>query len=323
MKDYYNIIIELCSHLNSADDMGDKKKVRAHNKAHDELRKLIDELDTPEGAEILFKLLFHENDHVILSAAMLCWELKIHENELRERIKYVRETSQDRMVRFEAGMMLEVWHLDAGEQVNNKLPIYYEENTQQLVEDFINSNFGNSGDGQISHEIVSEYVHSDVHAFSSNKSPGNNVYVTCGMGAREQNSPLNEYKRIEFVMVSGSGTKNDMTIINQLIFLTKFPFENNTWLGAWHTIDALDDFKNKFGYSAFLILPEILGQIDVPEFTNNIKFLGIVPIYKNECEALVRCDESRNKFLQVIESNLCKRGFEFLKVDSRRENLFP
>jgi hypothetical protein len=92
-------------------DYGDKKKVRAHNRAMDELLKLEKELSNPEGYEVLHELLFHENDHVILSSAMLCLNLKIHEKEVVERIKFVQHTSPDPLVRFEAEMMLKVNHL--------------------------------------------------------------------------------------------------------------------------------------------------------------------------------------------------------------------
>ena len=112
MKDYYKIFVELCSHLCYADDYGSKKKVRVHNRAMDKIVKLENELDTPEGAEILLKLLFHENDHVILSSAMLCLKLKLHENEVKERVKYVHQNSKDHTIRFDAKMMLQINNLN-------------------------------------------------------------------------------------------------------------------------------------------------------------------------------------------------------------------
>lgn len=207
--------------------------------------------------------------------------------------------------------------------MNNKFPIYYEEHTRELVENFIYSQFGEAGDGSIAHELTSEYVHSDVHTFSSDKFFGDNIYATCGMGAREQNSPLDEYKRVELLMMAGPDTKNDMTIINQLVHLTKFFFKHDGWVGAWHTIDCLDDFKNKFGYSAFLFLPEILGEIDIPEFTSSIKILSLVPIYENEREVLIRCDESSHKLRRTIVSELAESELGILRVDSPRASLVP
>ena len=207
--------------------------------------------------------------------------------------------------------------------MNNKFPIYYEEHTRELVENFIYSQFGEAGDGSIAHELTSEYVHSDVHTFSSDKFFGDNIYATCGMGAREQNSPLDEYKRVELLMMAGPDTKNDMTIINQLVHLTKFFFKHDSWVGAWHTIDCLDDFKNKFGYSAFLFLPEILGEIDVPEFSSSIKILSLVPIYENEREVLMRCDESSDELRRTIVSELAESELGILRVDSPRASLVP
>lgn len=202
----------------------------------------------------------------------------------------------------------------------NKIPIYYEEHTRELVENFIYSQFGESGDGSIAHELTSKYVHSDVHTFSSDKFFGDNIYVSCGMGAREQNAPI-EYKRVELLIMAGPDTKNDMTIINQLVHLTKFPFENDTWIGAWHTIDALDNFKSKFGYSAFMFLPEILGEIDVPKFSSSIKILPIVPLYKNEREVLMRCDESSDELRRTIVTELAESELGILRVDSPRASL--
>ena len=199
----------------------------------------------------------------------------------------------------------------------------YEEHTRHLVESFIYSQFGATGDGCIAHELTSEYVHSDVHTFSSDKFFGDNIYATCGMGAREQNSPLDEYKRVELLMMAGPDSKNDMTIINQLVHLTKFPFKNDTWLGAWHTIDALEDFKSKFGYSAFLFVPEILAEIDVSEFTSSIKILSLVPIYEEEREVLMRCDESSDELRRTIVSELAESELGILRVDSPRASLVP
>ena len=110
MKDYYNIIVELCGKLCYKDDYGCKEKVRAHNRAMTKLFKLDKELNTPEGSEILMKLLYHENDHVILSAAMLCLKLKIHPKETLERMIYVKDNSKDSIVAFEAEMMIRERH---------------------------------------------------------------------------------------------------------------------------------------------------------------------------------------------------------------------
>ena len=110
MKDYYKIIVELCGKLCYKDDYGCKEKVRAHNRAMTKLFKLDKELNTPEGSEILMKLLYHENDHVILSAAMLCLKLKIHPKETLERMIYVRDNSKDSIISFEAEMMIKERH---------------------------------------------------------------------------------------------------------------------------------------------------------------------------------------------------------------------
>jgi hypothetical protein len=74
----------------------------------------------------------------------------------------------------------------------NKFPILYEEETRKTVEDFIFEKFDShketGEENFICHEITSEYVHSDVYNFDCSVLPNTRVYVSCGMGARSQNS---------------------------------------------------------------------------------------------------------------------------------------
>jgi hypothetical protein len=95
MKDYYNIIVDLSCKRCNKDDYGSKKRVREHNKAMDKLFKLGKELNNPEGKELLLKLLYHENEHVILVATMFCAKLGFHPDETLERLIYVKNNSKD------------------------------------------------------------------------------------------------------------------------------------------------------------------------------------------------------------------------------------
>ena len=106
MKDYYNIIVELSSKLCYKDDYGVKEKVKEHNKAMTKLNRMDQEMNNPEGKQILLELLYHKKDHVILSAAMLCLKLKFNLNDAKERSAYVRDESSDSIVSFNAEMML-------------------------------------------------------------------------------------------------------------------------------------------------------------------------------------------------------------------------
>ena len=106
MKDYYQIIVELSTRKCAKDDYGNKQKVREHNKAMTKLNSLDKELDNVEGKNVLFKLLYHDNDQVILSAAMLCLKLNFHIDETKKRIAFVRDTSKDSIISFNAEMLL-------------------------------------------------------------------------------------------------------------------------------------------------------------------------------------------------------------------------
>ena len=87
-------------------DYGSKKRVKEHNKAMDKIYNLKDELNNPEGEEILLRLLFHENGMVVLNAAMLCLELNFHKKEKKERVIYVKDSSKDPLIQFNAETML-------------------------------------------------------------------------------------------------------------------------------------------------------------------------------------------------------------------------
>ena len=80
----------------------------------------------------------------------------------------------------------------------------------ERVKKFIYSCFEAADSGSIVHKIKSNYVHIDIHSFSSGKHFDDTVYATCGMGARKQNASLDEYRRIElfsslrFFLISNS-----------------------------------------------------------------------------------------------------------------------
>lgn len=128
--------------------------------------------------------------------------------------------------------------------------ILYEEKTRELVEEFIFDHFENCDDGMICHEMESEYVHSDVFNFGSDFFEGSRLYVTCGMGARSQNSLRPGYDHIELMMFGSENLKNDIDVMNQLVNLSKYPFRTSSWLGPFHTIDVTEKIKEN---SAILI----------------------------------------------------------------------
>lgn len=79
MKDYYNDFIKFASQLIlSNDDYGNKLKVRAHNRAMRKLLLLKKEMKDIDCAEILHKLLYHEDERVKMHAADLCLSMNVY-----------------------------------------------------------------------------------------------------------------------------------------------------------------------------------------------------------------------------------------------------
>ena len=205
----------------------------------------------------------------------------------------------------------------------NKFPILYEEETRERVEKFIFENFESTEDGMICHEITSEYVHSDVFNFTSDFFEGSRLYCSSGMGARSQNSLRPGYDHIELMLVGSENLKDDMVVNQQLVALTKYPFANSSWLGPFHTINVIEPFEKKFGYSYLWFLPEF-GEIEVRDSFESytVKFLPVVPLYEGERNVLARMDDSseelQNKLLEAI-----KEDISMFHIDVHRPNFAP
>ena len=140
-------------------------------------------------------------------------------------------------------------------------------------EKFIADNIGKIE--TIAHEIVSEYVHSDVAIVNDEDE---STFVTFGVGAREMNAPEGMYKRFEISMSASKDTltyKQTFLIANELIKISKFPFKNNTWLGPFHTINASEEFSKEFGFKYFIF--DVLNEYD-----DKVVVLKCIPIYEAE-----------------------------------------
>ncbi len=106
MRDFYNLIIELSQKTCFKDDYESKKKVREHNRAMTKLYNLKNEMNTSECSQILLKLLEHEDDRVVLNAAMLCVELKFNLKETKRKLEWVLNESDDSILSLNAEQLL-------------------------------------------------------------------------------------------------------------------------------------------------------------------------------------------------------------------------
>ena len=196
-----------------------------------------------------------------------------------------------------------------------KFPIQYTLKQMEDVQNFIEDTFGNGGDCLVGHEIESEYVHSDVAVVTT--AEGTRCFATFGMGAREMNSPIADLARVELVMFASSEvastSKAALAIASELQWLSKLPFQNDTWLGPGHTVTASDYFRKTFGFDAFA-----LDVIAVPEFQEmgKIMFLMAIPIYQKEREKMMR--ENTMDVLEQLEE---KFGVALYYADTEREPL--
>lgn len=199
--------------------------------------------------------------------------------------------------------------------MNTQVIFYPEEEREELCE-FIEKKFGPDC-RFISHELDSEYVHTDVQLLTSEN--GNREFVTSGMGARPMNSPT-DFERTELVM--SSSTVPDTTasesylICNELRNLSKFPFRNDTWFGPGHTINVSEAFEERFGYPYVAFYDS--GVYAEMESVGEIGFLRAVPIYEDEYDWIVENDTE--VFLHLLHEKL---GDAMFCVDCEREHVVP
>lgn len=183
----------------------------------------------------------------------------------------------------------------------NAAPIQYHEKQQEGIEQFIEEEWGTEISGNIVHEIESEYVHTDIQTIND----GSEItLVTCGVGAREMNSPLPGFSRTELIMYASPELETDpdsgsaqpyLTACNELIKISKYPFREDTWIGPRHTINASEQFADTFGYPYFLF-------VEYPETaklskTKEVHFLIAVPIYEEELNQMMECEEGFMPFM--------------------------
>ena len=195
------------------------------------------------------------------------------------------------------------------------IEFYTPEQMDEIVE-FLDENFGKTE--YVAHEIKSDYVHTDVH-LSSNDEMRN--FVTFGMGARTMDSPASCPDRIELVMHSSTAEDiNDHALLQCLVSLSKYPFRNDTWFGAWHTVDVPQSFKETFGYDFVLLIPTDLefSPSDKVNGVEKVDFLAAIPLYEDERDWVVE-----NHGILYLYLLGYKFGEDIFKVDFKREHYIP
>ena len=188
----------------------------------------------------------------------------------------------------------------------------YTKREMDLVVEYLKKEIGLEDGGEVCHEKESKYVHTDV--LISKASDGYLYFATFGMGAGEMNAPEKEFMRAEMILMSNEVDKDEkkLVIAEELISLSKYPFENNTWFGMGHTAYASKTFKEHFGYDAFLFIPlSFTEALEIDE--KKINYYVLLPIYKEEREWLIENGEI-DFLCEYIE-----RYNDIVPLDEKRE----
>ena len=184
------------------------------------------------------------------------------------------------------------------------------------IQTYIADNFGSNESDYIAHELESKYVHTDVLIVDNLADL--KVFASIGMGAREMNSPIDSFQKIELMgFVSEKldvKSEESLIIAGEITRLTKFPFSENTWFGPGHTVNASEEFKKVFGYDYFLFTYSGFS-LEVSDI-GNINYLTLIPLYENERNFIV--ENGDTEFLSIL---LEKYGANIFALNEQRNNI--
>lgn len=189
---------------------------------------------------------------------------------------------------------------------------FYEEEDLEVLESFIDENFGESSN--VFHEIVSPDIHCDIYIIEPTSERNFYTLVTLGMGAREMDVPeeFREYNggRAE-VMITlpaewniKSQDEKDYWPLRWLKIVARFPITNDTWLGWGHSIPNGEPFAENTQLSGMLLagsyLEDGIYYCELPGEDRVVQFYHLIPLYENEMEYKIQhgTDELLEKFGQ-------------------------
>lgn len=189
--------------------------------------------------------------------------------------------------------------------------------------------FFNDNETYVIHEKTSETIHSDIFVIEPNESIGRNYFIllTSGMSALPMNTH-NDYQNFrygELMMLlpmdwnmnyEGFDDENNWWPMRLLIGMSKYPHEENTWLGYGHTYGNLDgeSFSKNVEFNSVILL----DSISVPKsflkikrsFYRNIYIHSVIPIYQEELDFKLKYGSDalierfdKNKIEEVININ--------------------
>jgi len=192
------------------------------------------------------------------------------------------------------------------------------------------------------HEIVSNFVHIDIHIIPPDGTRDYYTLFTTGMSDLRMSVPdgAEDFKNAELMIclpkswpVSEKDLKDERNYwpIRWLKMLARFPHEYNTWLGFGHTMPNGDPAKpfnsNTRLCCMMLSTPTIAENIDEfkrldVNYYKQINFYSVLPVYKEEMnfkldnsaeDLIVKFKENNiNEILNLDRINVCERRKRFL-----------
>lgn len=149
------------------------------------------------------------------------------------------------------------------------------------------------------HELVSEYVHIDVHWVKPTKNRPFHTLITSGMSDKPMSTPDGlegcDYSELSICLpedwkISEDDFKDEKNYwpIRWLKSLARFPHEYNTWLGYGHTIpngDPAEPFADNTQLNTMVLLPTIVFKDDFRTLnlpSKSINFYTLIPLYTEE-----------------------------------------
>ena len=173
----------------------------------------------------------------------------------------------------------------------------YSQAEMQTFEDHLEKNFGPIK--SVFHEVLPDEMHIDVYVVEPTEKYPCYRLITGGMSARKMDLPAQFQGkcpgRIELMLSLPADWKFDEESMENenffwpvglIKYLSRFPWNESTWLGYGHTI-PLQKFAENTELSGVLLTypenyPYEAGHIDLPRGT--VQFLNIVPLYSEEMD---------------------------------------
>ena len=161
--------------------------------------------------------------------------------------------------------------------------------------------------GMVFHEVISQYVHVDVHHVEPTPERPWHVLVTTGMSAVPMTTPEgvpDDLRHAELVIslpaewpVSDVSFKDNRNYwpVRLLKMLARLPHEYGTWLGLGHSIpngDPAEPYANDTKLCGALLLPSVTLRAAFHKYVRSdgatVRFWSLYPLYAEEMTLKLR-----------------------------------